>query len=255
MGGGNSPLSAMRCPGRGLSPRGRGKLRSAGALGNRVGSIPAWAGETVRRSGVQRPRVVYPRVGGGNSPLSAMRCPGRGLSPRGRGKLRSAGALGNRVGSIPAWAGETVRRSGVQRPRVVYPRVGGGNGLQAVILVILEGLSPRGRGKLAELADCNLKDRSIPAWAGETPKHPGRPGPPTVYPRVGGGNWPAFIGPGPGGGLSPRGRGKRNGGFVSGRLVGSIPAWAGETRRRLLQRQQAGVYPRVGGGNQAARRE
>ena len=51
---------------------------------------------------------VYPRVGGGNAFKSGCRLPVRGLSPRGRGKLAKTGKAPLPIGSIPAWAGETV---------------------------------------------------------------------------------------------------------------------------------------------------
>ena len=51
----------------------------------------------------------------------------------------------------------------------VYPRVGGGNSVQAISSRIKRGLSPRGRGKPTAWMASVLKFRSIPAWAGETP--------------------------------------------------------------------------------------
>ena len=72
-------------------------------------------------------------------------------------------------------------------------------------------------------------DRSIPAWAGETPS----PGSCPHNSR----------------GLSPRGRGKHVQDISPGSTSGSIPAWAGETARGLSPASWARVYPRVGGGN------
>ena len=50
-------------------------------------------------------------------------------------------------------------------------------------------------------------------------------------------------------GLSPRGRGKLPVSANRWELRGSIPAWAGETLTPPLGKSFAGVYPRVGGGN------
>ena len=50
-------------------------------------------------------------------------------------------------------------------------------------------------------------------------------------------------------GLSPRGRGKRPALLLIDRRRRSIPAWAGETRRRCRSGLLGRVYPRVGGGN------
>ena len=55
-------------------------------------------------------------------------------------------------------------------------------------------------------------------------------------------------------GLSPRGRGKRNASARRSAGLGSIPAWAGETRQHTPRLIPIQVYPRVGGGNRDAER-
>ena len=133
---------------------------------------------------------------------------GEGLSPRGRGKLGVSELGPIAIGSIPAWAGETAPPMPGFALAKVYPRVGGGNGAQAIRYRIIQGLSPRGRGKLPIFRLSGLGIRSIPAWAGETRTADGQSILKTVYPRVGGGNL-RKIRSGPGRrGLSPRGRGK-----------------------------------------------
>ena len=72
-----------------------------------------------------------------------------------------------------------------------------------------QGLSPRGRGKPADMLLPCCPFRSIPAWAGETDCACGCRHRPWVYPRVGGGNDALTIALTPDSGLSPRGRGKR----------------------------------------------
>ena len=72
------------------------------------GSIPAWAGETDYARLHAEGEAVYPRVGGGNTRFVTGVSVEEGLSPRGRGKLSTAGCRGALGGSIPAWAGETV---------------------------------------------------------------------------------------------------------------------------------------------------
>ena len=52
-----------------------------------------------------------------------------------------------------------------------------------------------------------------------------------------------------GNGLSPRGRGKLGYVAVLCSVVGSIPAWAGETAYGAVPVPSSKVYPRVGGGN------
>ena len=71
-------------------------------------SIPACAGETIQiRIPAQR-GGVYPRVCGGNVPMTPLGSFVSGLSPRVRGK-RNHSKIGTPApGSIPACAGETV---------------------------------------------------------------------------------------------------------------------------------------------------
>ena len=249
VGGGNARSAAISRALRGLSPRGRGKL-SADAIGvNRAWSIPAWAGETGRNADTANPSAVYPRVGGGNGSQCRYSEPVGGLSPRGRGKLCRSPSCPEARRSIPAWAGETSTNSRVSMCARVYPRVGGGNPSLRDRLTPLRGLSPRGRGKPTLPIMENLRHRSIPAWAGETPPRPLAGIRAQVYPRVGGGNlWNMRASPS-GRGLSPRGRGKRDKAYVVVRHIGSIPAWAGETNSARRAVPLTGVYPRVGGGN------
>ena len=209
VGGGNAPTLTICgvCPG--LSPRGRGKRLRIVSLVVFLRSIPAWAGET--RAGVhsKSERRVYPRVGGGNVVGAGPKKPSAGLSPRGRGKRsrrRPEKAVG---GSIPAWAGETRYKTSTIDGRTVYPRVGGGNFAAADHIGVVEGLSPRGRGKRCLSLAAARCSGSIPAWAGETtfPSISAILG--MVYPRVGGGNLVSIdLNPNVRG-LSPRGRGKQ----------------------------------------------
>ena len=70
-----------------------------------------------------------------------------------------------------------------------------------------------------------------------------------VYPRVGGGNAITPKAGEHGVGLSPRGRGKPAKGQTLPLVIGSIPAWAGETTVPFACISKNPVYPRVGGGN------
>ena len=66
--------------------------------------------------------------------------------------------------------------------------MGGGNRQLAARAVVVDGLSPRGRGKLFRAVLLKMGERSIPAWAGETSVSAPFTARSTVYPRVGGGN-------------------------------------------------------------------
>ena len=274
MGGGNSCGLVWGTGGKGLSPRGRGKLRGFRQVNDGIRSIPAWAGETNPLSGNALQGQVYPRVGGGNHPDSITSPSNRGLSPRGRGKRRPEPACHRAFRSIPAWAGETMYYKGISQSSRVYPRVGGGNGFPGPAAGSPPGLSPRGRGKQRPLRPGRLRRGSIPAWAGETPngrpphdaafpvyprvgggnlsvQRPVLPGRSLarVYPRVGGGNRLDYRSRHLSGGLSPRGRGKRFTATNDCIPGGSIPAWAGETEPYPQLAGHKRVYPRVGGGN------
>ena len=167
MGGGTSPLHLLVEIEGGLSPRGRGNLwhRDHGIASQ--GSIPAWAGEPREGELGFHLAKVYPRVGGGTYLGNSDQRLNAGLSPRGRGNLEPRRRYFGSRRSIPAWAGEP-RRGWNQADRIwVYPRVGGGTLISRDFSAAATGLSPRGRGNLAEVGADALPVRSIPAWAGE----------------------------------------------------------------------------------------
>ena len=137
-------------------------------------------------------------------------------------------------------------------PRV-YPRVGGGNQREFNAHFRDVGLSPRGRGKRGAGRIEHYRFRSIPAWAGETLDAIASEMAGKVYPRVGGGNVLRPLVRFHQHGLSPRGRGKPPSYHEIRPRRGSIPAWAGETGRPFVVEPAREVYPRVGGGNIAAR--
>ena len=92
---------------------------------------------------------------------------------------------------------------------------------------------------------------SIPACAGEPRTLPNARRDEWVYPRVCGGTCALSYTTCALGGLSPRVRGNQDGrgGVID--LLGSIPACAGEPRRRVRIISDGMVYPRVCGGTPA----
>ena len=211
---------------------------------------------------------VYPRVCGGAFPIGTPVVTGRGLSPRVRGSHRDGGYRRKRSGSIPACAGEPLRRSRCPRESQVYPRVCGGAPPIAPRLPACQGLSPRVRGSRYRKHHTLPRLRSIPACAGSlgpSEEHhflcgsiPACAGEPLcdvsggyqqqVYPRVCGGassmTWAACASRG----LSPRVRGSRYAFRSRQHPLGSIPACAGEPPRVCRPFRRTGVYPRVCGG-------
>jgi len=114
----------------------------------------------------------------------------------------------------------------------VYPRAYGGNEGGLVMLRLLEGLSPRIRGKLGAGAGAGFFDGSIPAHTGETSAASFGKNALAVYPRAYGGNRRRGAVREPARGLSPRIRGKRSDQKKETDMKRSIPAHTGETHGR-----------------------
>jgi len=191
----------------GLSPRVRGSRRGDLASPNPFGSIPACAGEPRVNASFQTSLPVYPRVCGGATTSACSLLSSSGLSPRVRGSRRKISMVSLMSGSIPACAGEPIRRSRARIRARVYPRVCGGAVALGVIAESDEGLSPRVRGSQHGGKDHVSAIGSIPACAGEpcATCHSRRFR--RVYPRVCGGAIGLVTISTPEGGLSPRVRG------------------------------------------------
>ena len=234
--------------GAGLSPRVRGNPLVLAAAADCTGSIPACAGEPFRSRSRQGSRAVYPRVCGGTAPSFLQSASSAGLSPRVRGNLFAAPSGRPSRGSIPACAGEPLKRRGARSAPRVYPRVCGGTRHASLASSQLAGLSPRVRGNRHVTPPLPAARGSIPACAGEPAWRRSKRRCEWVYPRVCGGTTdsPATLWRRTG--LSPRVRGNPSFLWRLRPVRGSIPACAGEppTTRRLGCTFR--VYPRVCGG-------
>ena len=191
----------------GLSPRVRGNPPAHFTMGNSVGSIPARAGEPKEEPGSSYVVRVYPRACGGTTaqPSDRPRC--AGLSPRVRGNPHVPLKRAENHGSIPARAGEPASAGSPGAKRQVYPRACGGTVTLSPSAPGSPGLSPRVRGNLRRYAGIRLKERSIPARAGE-PFIAGMLVIVTsVYPRACGGTNECPDASATAAGLSPRVRG------------------------------------------------
>ena len=232
----------------GLSPRVRGNRPGFPAEWRLARSIPACAGEP-RRSRIRRPnRRVYPRVCGGTVWSSVIPPWSGGLSPRVRGNPVACAFCCAAAGSIPACAGEPIPVIWSPGSSPVYPRVCGGTLIWPEAGDVDKGLSPRVRGNQHPVMTHRADIRSIPACAGEPRPVHAAAFHSAVYPRVCGGtgfgNHKAFLLYG----LSPRVRGNQRAARYTTIEQGSIPACAGEPRRRFDTRNRRRVYPRVCGG-------
>ena len=111
------------------------------------GSIPAHAGETDASVGISRADEVDPRACGGDFIKDADMDGRSGRSPRMRGR-RALGAAGWRYdGSIPAHAGETSKKNTNSYEKGVDPRACGGDEPVLIPLHLVQGRSPRMRGR------------------------------------------------------------------------------------------------------------
>ena len=152
----------------GSSPRGRGKHNFVIGHGSLARLIPAWAGKTPEAVRHAHARRAHPRVGGENRPVVQGVVAGGGSSPRGRGKLEVPVIAQAVTGLIPAWAGKTIFSQPADTLIWAHPRVGGENAPVQVGADLIEGSSPRGRGKPVTGPAVDSTTGLIPAWAGKT---------------------------------------------------------------------------------------
>ena len=166
-----------------------------------------------------------------------------------RGKQTGVEAANQQVRLIPACAGKT-RKSTSQGSRTpAHPRVCGENIGDTLPVKVLEGSSPRVRGKPRIRMNEMMPTRLIPACAGKTRARVIAVSLAWAHPRVCGEN--CFHAPpaGRASGSSPRVRGKRFGRPVRFRGYGLIPACAGKTSQGIFRSGETWAHPRVCGEN------
>ncbi len=207
----------------------RGRLQLSLVAMLRVGSIPAYAGETFDGSNLVKTSGVDPRVCGGDRKIGDVlgRMPGR--SPRMRGRHCRGIEKWCNLRSIPAYAGETQTASPAGWPGKVDPRVCGGDREFIRQHDLEAGRSPRMRGRRPLADRQRRRRRSIPAYAGETHARVEDHLPFQVDPRVCGGDPKEASGAVDQSGRSPRMRGRQCLAAPRSMHLGSIPAYAGET--------------------------
>ena len=179
---------------------------------------------------------------------SVTACPHGGLSPRTRGSQAAGGRADGRVGPIPADAGEPSPGWSRCAASRAYPRGRGGAAADWRSRQLGAGLSPRTRGSQDGAARRDGVRGPIPADAGEPPGWPAWCLQRGAYPRGrGGAVWTLFMCQ-PLTGLSPRTRGSRVVTLPGCRVVGPIPADAGEPRAPAAAGGPCRAYPRGRGG-------
>ena len=135
----------------GLSPRVRGNQITSIICPLAVGTIPACAGEPTLCLPVCPVGEDYPRVCGGTIYCDFLYTPKLGLSPRVRGNHHALSRRDQRLGTIPACAGEPSMKSTSGSINGDYPRVCGGTLGDLLLPLPVQGLSPRVRGNLNNL--------------------------------------------------------------------------------------------------------
>ena len=253
----------------GSSPRVRGKPPTRPCARPRGGLIPACAGKTSSSPRAPSRAWAHPRVCGENFLAYFQEMRPDGSSPRVRGKLEHCLQAVHRFGLIPACAGKTAPRWSRWRRWRAHPRVCGENDFDAWLDTVVDGSSPRVRGKRPRNSDEAVRPRLIPACAGKTWSWGGGHGVGWAHPRVCGEN--LVLGPSgrPGAahprvcgenrdepqliqcdlGSSPRVRGKRAAGGTHFARTRLIPACAGKTLTGCGRSPPTAAHPRVCGEN------
>ncbi len=172
---------------RGRSPHARGSPLGGDDARPHQGSIPACAGEPLGASYLLGAREVDPRMRGGAMQQSLSGRTGEGRSPHARGSRLPPGQQQRLAGSIPACAGEPVRRVLGDAGRWVDPRMRGGAALEVRDSVRSQGRSPHARGSQVSSLGVSARVRSIPACAGEPYPFPPALRATVVDPRMRGG--------------------------------------------------------------------
>ena len=147
------------------------------------GSIPASAGQPVRRGVSVLATTVYPRECGAAPLQSFPPHDTAGLSPRVRGSQAWRDVCRLRLRSIPASAGQPILQDSMAAGLAVYPRECGAASLASRRDMAVSGLSPRVRGSPPVIVSIAGNIRSIPASAGQPSSGDRRRCSRAVYPR------------------------------------------------------------------------
>ena len=152
----------------GTSPRTWGKRERNKMFLPDTGNIPAHAGKTTSEFTVVKSEEEHPRARGENCENSKTPRPGRGTSPRTRGKPPHSALTLRYSRNIPAHAGKTLCSKTSGSKKAEHPRARGENGNTDRSAGMRSGTSPRTRGKRITPQSTEWRIRNIPAHAGKT---------------------------------------------------------------------------------------
>ena len=177
------PASRVSLARSGSSPRVRGKALRAPAHRQGLGIIPAGAGKRSKCLAASTARRDHPRGCGEKPTKEIWRAGSAGSSPRVRGKAEGFPSFLSPMGIIPAGAGkrgehEKQGQEGQDHPRGCGEKRGGTKSQE-----MLQGSSPRVRGKACLSSFLGLVAGIIPAGAGKRLMGGGRAGGAWDHPR------------------------------------------------------------------------
>ncbi len=165
---GTHAISTFFASPEGSSPRMRGTHGEQVVGDGEFGIIPAYAGNTTSQIRLTRSHGDHPRVCGEHPTMTTYRTLSTGSSPRMRGTRSKRIRIGGPPGIIPAYAGNTRRRSARRRSTRDHPRVCGEHPTLPVAREPMAGSSPRMRGTLHVTGGDAWLLGIIPAYAGNT---------------------------------------------------------------------------------------
>ena len=231
----------------GSSPRMRGTPYRRSSVCLLHGIIPAYAGNTPVSCFLDLRFWDHPRVCGEHCATAFTMFSVSGSSPRMRGTPFSGSLLIAWLGIIPAYAGNTAIFHEFPSYIWDHPRVCGEHHDCTRRACPSVGSSPRMRGT-RERHDRRFSRRGIiPAYAGNTLTSVRKSLESGDHPRVCGEHLGVKNGKSHSKGSSPRMRGTRRLARHQQRMVGIIPAYAGNTVRPHVARKRAWDHPRVCG--------
>ena len=231
----------------GSSPRMRGTRDRHRSADRQHGIIPAYAGNTYGHTAADLRYRDHPRVCGEHTLSSTGLELVAGSSPRMRGTLHATLWYGLFFGIIPAYAGNTIKPEITLEQMRDHPRVCGEHRPRPQRMALRWGSSPRMRGTPCAWPLQTGVVGIIPAYAGNTLSGSVHTVTPEDHPRVCGEHLNGHAVHVHAVGSSPRMRGTRARGRWRAGHGGIIPAYAGNTCRRLRHIRLPWDHPRVCG--------
>ena len=228
----------------GSSPLTRGKPTDIVNAARKARLIPAHAGKTRLATKRAARSTAHPRSRGENMASLLKKAPAIGSSPLTRGKPNSSRQRLVAAGLIPAHAGKTGWILICVSSGRAHPRSRGENHAAFLMYSYTVGSSPLTRGKPRVKAREVKRGRLIPAHAGKTERHGCLEGTGGAHPRSRGENAACSAATVPAVGSSPLTRGKLTPSPHAERSARLIPAHAGKTcHRRIERRPRCGSSP------------